>query len=69
MDNQISISSKDTIFATGVFLQPLKCVVNNSEQWRWVAVNFEDDSFFDGEAINPALSAKQIDNLAARFDD
>jgi hypothetical protein len=52
MDKQISISSKDKIFATGVFLQPVKCTINEIEQWRWVAVGFEDDSYYDGEVID-----------------
>ncbi len=63
MDKQISISSKDKIFATGVFLQPVKCKINEIEQWRWVAVGFEDDSFFDGEIINPNEYADDVEDL------
>lgn len=43
--------TNDTIFATGVFLKPVKCVINDIEQWRWIAVSFEDDSYFDGNLI------------------
>lgn len=63
MDKQILISSKDKIFATGVFLQPVKCTINEIEQWRWVAVGFEDDSFYDGDIINPVEYANDIDKL------
>ena len=42
-----------TIFSTGVHLQMAKCVLDGREQWRWIAVSFEDDSFYDGEIINP----------------
>lgn len=63
MDKQISISSKDKIFATGVFLQPIKCTINKIEQWRWVAVGFEDDSFLDGEIVNPNEYAESIKDL------
>lgn len=69
MDDQIVISSNDTIFATGVFLQPVKCTINGIEQWRWVAVNFEDDSFFDGKIINPIEYADDINNLVADFEE
>ena len=62
MDKQM-ISEADKIFATGVFLQPVKCTINSIDQWRWVAVGFEDDSFFDGEIINPIEYAESISDL------
>lgn len=63
MDKQIAISETDKIFATGVFLQPVKCAINNIEQWRWIAVGFEDDSFYDGEIINPNEYADNISDM------
>ena len=42
-----------TIFSTGVHLQAVKCVINGKEQWRWIAVGFEDESYLSGRAINP----------------
>lgn len=63
MDKQISISSKDKIFATGVFLRPFKCTINKIEQWRWIAVNFEDDSFFDGNYVDPAEYADTLKDM------
>jgi hypothetical protein len=63
MNKQINFSDTDKIFATGVFLQPVKCTINNIEQWRWVAVDFEDDSFYDGEIINPNEYAERIEDL------
>jgi len=65
MDKQIVISSEDKIFATGVFLQPVKCVINGKEQWRWVAVGFEDDSYLNGEVISPIEYADSIEEMAA----
>lgn len=63
MDKQINLSDTDKIFATGVFLQPVKCTINNTEQWRWIAVGFEDDSFYDGEIINPNEYADNIGDM------
>ncbi len=63
MDKQIVISGTDKIFATGVFLQPVKCTIDGKEQWRWVAVGFEDDSFFDGEIVNPNEYAESVGDL------
>lgn len=46
------MSETDKIFATGVFLQPVECIINGIKTWRWVAVGFEDDSYYDGEVID-----------------
>jgi hypothetical protein len=63
MDKEILISVSDTIFATGVFLQPVKCKINGIVQWRWVAVSFEDDSFFNGKIIKPNEYAENLENV------
>ncbi|MGI9055469.1 MAG: hypothetical protein ACR2F2_06670 [Pyrinomonadaceae bacterium] len=65
MDKQIKISETDKIFATGVFLQPVNCVINGKQQWRWIAVGFEDDSFFDGERIDIYGYADNLEDLIA----
>ncbi len=63
MDKQITMSDTDTIFATGVFLRPTKCIINGVEQWRWVADGFEDDSYYDGEVIEIYDYADTFDGL------
>lgn len=63
MDKQFVITDTDKIFATGVFLQPVKCTINEKEQWRWVTVGFEDDSFYNGEAINPNEYGESVEEL------
>ncbi len=65
MDNKILMSYTDKIFATGVFLQPVKCTINGIEQWRWVAVGFEDDSYYDGEVIDIYEYANTPEGLIA----
>jgi len=65
MDKQITISDTDKIFATGVFLQPVKCTIDEKEQWRWVAVGFEDDSYYNGERIDIYDYANTLDGLIA----
>ena len=52
MDEKTLMSETDTIFGTGVFLRPVKCTINGIETWRWVAIGFEADSYYDGEVIN-----------------
>ena len=65
MDNEIRLvlSPSDRIFATGVFLQPVKCTINGNEQWRWVAVCFEDDSYYDGIVVDPVEYADDIEGM------
>ena len=63
MDKQATISDTDKIFATGVFLQPAKCTINGVEQWRWIAVGFEDDSYYDGEVIDIYDYADTLEGL------
>jgi len=63
MDNKVVISDTDKIFATGVFLQPVKCTINGREHWRWVAVGFEDDSYYDGEIIDIYDYADTLEGL------
>lgn len=63
MNKQINISDTDRIFATGVFLQPVKCTINGIQQWRWIAVGFEDDSFYNGEIIDPNEYADNISDM------
>lgn len=57
------ISETDTIFGTGVFLRPVKCIINGIESWRWVAVGFEGDSYYDGEVINIYDYADTLEGL------
>lgn len=56
-----------TIFSTGVHLQSVECFINGEKQWRWVAVGFEDESFMNGEAINPIEYAEKQEGLVEKF--
>ena len=63
MNEQIVNSSNDKIFATGVFLQPVRCTINQIEQWRWVAAGFEDNSYYDGLVVNPMEYADNLEDM------
>jgi hypothetical protein len=60
---QMILTDTCKIFATGVFLQPVKCNINGREQWRWVAVSFEDDSYYDGEFVDPVEYADNLEDM------
>lgn len=55
------------IFSTGVHLQSTECTINGKKQWRWVAVGFEDESFLNGEEINPIEYAQKQKGLVEKF--
>ena len=57
------------IFATGVFLTPVKLQIDGQEVWLWVASSFEEDSFYNGELCNPANSSTDREKLLTFFDD
>ena len=56
-----------TIFSTGVFLESVECIIDGRKQWRWVAVNFEDESFINGKEVNPVEYANQEEKLMKPF--
>ena len=51
------------IFATGVNLQAIEIEINGKKQWRWVAVGFEDDSYYNGEVIDVNDYANDLEGL------
>lgn len=59
----IGLASNDKIFATGVFLQAVECTINGIQQWHWVAVGFESETFVDGQAIEVTDYAYSFERL------
>jgi len=60
-------NNQTTIFSTGAFLQSVKCIINGKKQWRWVAVDFEDESFLNGKEIDPVEYANRKSDLICKF--
>lgn len=63
------IKNKTEIYSTGVFLESVECVVNGKKQWRWIAVNFEEESFLNGKAVNPIEYSNKREKLIEIFKD
>lgn len=55
----------EQIFATGVFLEPFRTIVDGKKVWAWRATGFEDSSYKDGEYFNPDTTAKTKEALLA----
>jgi hypothetical protein len=55
--------STNQIFTTGAFLEPKKIIENGVEKWVWVAVEFVDDSYKNGEIFNPKEEAENLEKL------
>lgn len=52
------------IYATGCFLRPIMITGSDGQQkWVWVVVEFESDSYRDGEAYNPKHVAPSLESL------
>lgn len=60
-------TSNTQIFSTGVHLEAVKCKINNQSQWRWIATNFEDESYMNGEPINPVEYAEKQKDMIKKF--
>lgn len=63
------INSKNIIFSNGVYLEPIKILINNKRQWRWVAIGFEESSFCCGKEVNPQEKSNTLKGLIKKFDD
>lgn len=64
----IQINQRDKIFATGVYLQAIEVEINGTKQWRWVAVGFEDDTYFNGKKIEIYDYANSFDELVINIE-
>ncbi len=63
IQNKVQIASHDNIFATGVFLQAVEIEISGMKEWRWVAVGFEDDIYFNGNTIDVYNYADSFEGL------
>jgi hypothetical protein len=59
----IKITENDKIFSIGVHLKPIECIINGKNQWRWIAVGFEDDTYFNSELIDVYDYAENFESL------
>jgi len=58
LKNELSdnyINTNNYIFATGVFLNPIRIVINGKRMWAWIAEGFEDDSYYNGVMVKFAI--------------
>jgi hypothetical protein len=60
---EIKITPRDKIYASGVYLQAIEVVIDDTKQWRWVSVGFNDDTYFDGETIDVYNYANSFQGL------
>lgn len=50
-------SEDPVLFTTGAYIQPLRVTdETGNEKWFWVISEFADDTFMDGEILNPVES-------------
>lgn len=55
---QVIKDDNPTIFTTGAFLNPMKVTDSEGREiWIWYVSEFIDDSFLNGEVLNPKETA------------
>ena len=55
----------ERIYTTGAFVEPVLI----GGVWRWVVVEFESDSFYDGDYINPLTEGETWPDLVREYDE
>jgi hypothetical protein len=61
--NQFAEHSQQ-IFGTGVYLVPMKIMVNGMEKFVWVANEFSDDTYDNtGKCISPQIISDTLNDL------
>ena len=63
-NNQFA-ENEPRIYSTGVFLVPMKIILNGIEKWIWVADMFENDTFIYGKSCTPNVLADTKKELLA----
>lgn len=53
------------IYTTGAYLEPVQ---TRDKKWRWVVVEFEGDSYMDGELVNPTEMADHKSEMIIKED-
>lgn len=51
------------IYATGVYLVPMKVNLNGIEKWVWVVEEFDNDSYYNGNSISVNVISDNISDL------
>lgn len=60
LDSVFISEHKPRIYATGVYLVPMKVIDGEKERYVWVVDEFNDDSYLNGELCSPI---EYTDNL------
>jgi hypothetical protein len=65
----IEFLGEPQVFTTGAYLRPIKINTHHGERYVWVVDAFEDDTYLDGDYIDPDSTAKTIAGLVEKFSD
>ncbi|TAG91565.1 MAG: hypothetical protein EAZ20_03225 [Bacteroidetes bacterium] len=61
--NQQFTEFEPKIYATGVYLVPMKVNLNGIEKWIWVAEEFESDSYYNGNSVSVSLISDDLESM------
>jgi hypothetical protein len=55
--------AEPTIYSTGVYLIPMKILLNGKERFVWVANEFDNDTFIDGKCVSPIIFSNNFNKM------
>ncbi len=62
-NNKTKLVENDILFTIGAFIKPMKVVINDIEQWRWIVTSVEDQTFLNGNEIEVYAYADKLEHL------
>ncbi len=63
LDNASFTESEPRIFATGAYLVPMRIKTHGKERFVWIADEFKDDTYVDGELCTPNVYSDDFNNM------
>ncbi|HRP92572.1 MAG: hypothetical protein IT276_01755 [Ignavibacteriaceae bacterium] len=62
-NDKTKLVEENILFTIGAFIKPMKVVINNIEQWRWIVTSLEDQTFLNGNEIEVCDYADNLEDL------
>ncbi|MBA4317163.1 MAG: hypothetical protein C0412_02070 [Flavobacterium sp.] len=62
-NDKTKLVEEDIFFTIGAFIKPMKVVINDIEQWRWIVTSLEDQTFLNGDEIEVCDYADKLESL------
>ena len=68
LDESFFTESEPRIYTTGAYLVPMKIKTDGKERFVWIADEFNDDTYFDGELCTPNVYSDDFNKMIENED-